>query len=608
MSEVMSKGAAPKTGVGLDSRAALEFVARASALVARSLDYEATLADVASLAVPELADWCAVDVVQSDGSLRQITSGHPDPELEELLMELRRLYREEKGSSEGARHVIETGESELATDVRDQPRIDIPAEAQEIYERLAPRSYMIVPLIARGRTIGALTLLSSREGRHYGEADLAFAEDLANRFALAADNARLYEEAETARQRLAFIANASEVLGRSLDLDRTLEQLARLAVPRLGDWCSIELKEEGGRIRNVATAHVDPEKVRLAERLRTRYPIDPEDPAGVAHVIRTGGAELYREIPDELLAEGARDEEHLAAIRELGLRSAIIVPLTARGRTLGAVTLVHAESGRLYGEEDLQLAQELASRAAAAVDNASRYTREHEAVVALQESLLPQTPTLDGVQFGARYLPATSALDVGGDWFDAFQVAPGRIGVAIGDVAGHGVDAAATMGQFRHGLQAYALEGDGPGSVVERVNRLSATFSAPVMATLVYGEVDRDRGTFSFVRAGHPPPLLRDRDGEVMRLESGGALPVGIEPNTRYEAEEVTLERGSTLLLYTDGLVEGKGGLERGLGRLERLLEATSDSPAAVCDEVLGGMERERSRADDIAILALRIT
>lgn len=596
----------PDAQSGLDSRAALEFLAEASTLVARSLDYEHTLAEVASLMVPELADWCAVDVVQPDGSLRQITSGHPDPELEELLMELRRLYREEKGSSEGAMHVIATGESELATDVRDQPRIDIPEEARRIYARLAPRSYMIVPLVARGRTIGALTVLSTREGRHYREADLSFAAELARRFALAVDNARLYEEANGARERLAFIANASELLARSLDLEQTLDQFARLAVPRLGDWCSIELKDEAGEIRNAATAHVDPEKVKLAEGLRTRYPIESEDPTGVANVIRSGHAEIYPQIDDELLAKGARDAEHLRLIRELGLRSAIIVPLTARGRTLGALTLIHAESGRRFDEADLHLAQELAGRAAVAVDNASLYTREHEAVVALQQSLLPaRLPEIDAVEFGVRYLPATSELDVGGDWYDGFLLGPNRVGIVIGDVTGHGVEAAATMGQFRHGLRAYAFDGGSPESVIERLNCFTTTFTRPGMATLVYGEIDLDRGELQFVRAGHPPPLLRDRCGRVSRLEAGGGLPCGIDGSAHYEAEKVVVDQGSTLVMYTDGLVEGEG-LEAGIRRLEGLLATTDDAPPALCEHVLAEMAVESSRPDDIAILALR--
>jgi serine phosphatase RsbU (regulator of sigma subunit) len=562
---------------------------------------------VAKLAVPELADWCAVDVVERDGSLRQVTSGHPDSELEDLLLELRRRYRQEKGSTEGVARVIETGESELAADVSDQPQMEIPADVREVYERLGPRSYMIVPLIARGRTIGALTFLSTREGRHYGPADLTFVQDLAHRFALAADNARLYLEAETARERLGFISNASGLLARSLDRDETLHQLARLAVPRLGDWCSIEVVDENGEIGNAATAHVDPERVRLADRLRTQYPVDPDDSAGVANVVRTGRPELYPEIPDELLVEGARDEEHLRAIRELGLRSAIIVPLTVRGRTLGALTLIHAESERRYDEDDLQLAQELAGRAAVAVDNASLYTRAHEAVVALQESLLPRMlPVIPGIEFGARYVPASSELDVGGDWYDGFVIGAERVSVAIGDVAGHGVGAAAAMGQFRHGLRAYALDGGGPASVLHRLNRLMEITTRREMATLVYGELDQARGVLSFVRAGHPPPLLRDPGGAVTRLEGAGGLPVAVDDAARYEETQVPFPVGSILFLYTDGLVEGRGELESGMAHLERLLAEPPESSEELCDRILAGMGSERSRSDDIAILSLR--
>lgn len=597
----------PTTGVGLDPQASLAFVARASELVARSLDYEQTLTEVASLAVPELADWCAVDVVQPDGSLRQVTSGHPDPELEELLMELRRLYRLEKGASEGVTRVIETGESELATDVTDQPRLEIPEHASEIYSRLGPRSYMIVPLIARGRTIGALTFLSTREGRHYGSLDLDFAQDLAHRFALAADNARLYQEAEMARQRLAFTSHAGELLARSLDLDQTLDQLARLTVPRLADWCSIELLQDDGEIANAATAHADPEKVKLAERLRTRYPIDPSDATGVANVVRTGRAELHPEIPDELLVQGARDEGHLREIRELGLRSAIIVPLTARGRTLGALTLIHAESGRRYDEDDLHLAQELAGRAAVAVDNASLYGREHEAVLELQQSLLPRRLSpIAGIEYAVRYVPATSELDVGGDWYDVFELGEERTGVAIGDVAGHGVAAAATMGQFRQGLRAYALDRVGPSSVLDRLNHLMATFSDREMATLVYAELDQAQDVLSFVRAGHPPPLLRDPDGRVTALDGEGGLPLAIDGATGYEATDIPFRSGATLFLYTDGLVEGGGGLDAGIARLERLLAKAPEAPDDLCTQILSGMALERSRSDDIAILAVR--
>jgi serine phosphatase RsbU (regulator of sigma subunit)/anti-sigma regulatory factor (Ser/Thr protein kinase) len=598
-----------QAGGVLDPQRALAFLAEASAVLARSLDYERTLAEVAQLAVPEFADWCAVDVVQANGSLRQITSGHPDPRIEEFLLELRRRYRQEKGTSQGAMHVIATGESELETDVRGAPQIEIASnEETGLYDTLAPRSYMIVPMVARGRTIGALTFLSTRDGLHYGPADLGFAQHLASRFALAADNARLYQDAEIARERLTYLARASELMAETLDLEETLQQVAYLVVPRLADWCAIELLAEDGSIQNAATAHIDPDKVKFAEEIRTRWPVDPDDPTGLPNVIRTGKPELYPEIPDELLEQSIEDPEQLEMARELGLSSILIVPLIARARTLGALTLVHAESGNRYDEEDLRFAEDLARRAAVAVDNARLYTQEHHAVVTLQQSLLPrQLPDIPGMQFAARYLPATSELDVGGDWYDAISLGDGNVGLVIGDVAGHGLEAAAVMGQFRNALRAYALDGAGPAAAVERLNRLTRTFEQHDMATLVYGEFDASANRMRFVRAGHPPPLLLTPDGGVTAINGQGSLPVGVSPNTHYEADVLDLAPDSTLLLYTDGLVERRGEtLDDGIHRLERVL---ADAPAgleALCDHVIQASVPDPKRADDIAILALR--
>ena len=180
----------------LNAEEALRFLDEAAAVLVGSLDYEHTVGRVAQLAVPALADWCAVDILEEDGSLRQITSGHPDPEQEQLLMELRRRYRAEKGATEGVTRVIATGEPELQTDISTAARIDIRDEESDAYERFGPKSYVIVPLAARGRTLGALTLLSTRPGRHYTEADLPLAMHLARRSSLAIDNARLYDTAE----------------------------------------------------------------------------------------------------------------------------------------------------------------------------------------------------------------------------------------------------------------------------------------------------------------------------------------------------------------------------------------------------------------------------
>ena len=605
----MRDEATHEPGGVLDPQRALAFLAQASAVLARaSLDYEQTLCEVARLAVPEFADWCAVDVVQRDGSLRQITSGHPDPRLEQLLMELRRRYRAEKGRSAGAMHVIATGHPELVTDTRVAPQMELPEDSDELFASLAPRSYVIVPLVARNRTLGALTLLSTRDGRHYGSADLEFAQHLGRRFALAIDNARLYQAAESARDRLEFMAKGSELLSASLDVDTTLAQLAELVVPRLADWCSIELLEDDGRLRNAGTAHVDPDRVKLAAQLRKRYPINPDDRVGVPNVIRTGRSELFAEIPDELLVQNARDEEHLRLMRGLGVSSILVVPLTARGHTFGAMTLVWAESGHHYTEEDLRFAEDLARRAAVAADNSRLYSREHQAAVTLQRSLLPrELPDVPGIEFAARYLPATSEVDVGGDWYDAVTLGDGSVGVTIGDVVGHGVEAAAVMGQFRNALRAYVLDGRGPDGAVERLNRLTRTFDQNDMATLVYLVVDTSSGNLRFVRAGHPPPLVRQLDGAVAQLNGRGALPVGVAPNVRYPSTTMRLEPGSTLLLYTDGLVERRGQpLEEGIAALERVLAEAPQPLEDLCDHLLAKLAPEVERDDDIALLALR--
>src|SRR4051812_46888341 len=189
---------AAETGQGvLSAEEALRFLDEAAAVLVGSLGYDQTLGRVAQLAVPLLADWCAVDILEEDGTLRQITSGHPDPEQEQLLLELRKRYRAEKGATEGVARVIASGEPELQVDVRGGARLEILAEEAELYERLGPKSYLTVPRPARGRPLGALTLLPTSPGRHYTEADLPIAMHLARRSSLAIDNARLYDAAES---------------------------------------------------------------------------------------------------------------------------------------------------------------------------------------------------------------------------------------------------------------------------------------------------------------------------------------------------------------------------------------------------------------------------
>jgi PAS domain S-box-containing protein len=467
-------------------------------------------------------------------------------------------------------------------------------------------SLAIVPLGVGGEPFGAVSL-SFAEPHVFGLAERAFMVAMSAQAAHALERGRLFEAERRRLQQLAFIAEASELLVESLDVDPTLRRLASLAVPRLGDWCSIELRRDDGGLRNVAVAHSDPNQVALAEELQKRYPPDDDAATGAPNVVRTGKSELYPEIPDELLAEAIVDDEHLRMIRELGMVSAMIVPLTARGRTLGAMTLVTAESGQRYTENDLAVAEELARHAALAVDNAMLYRREHDAAITLQRALLPQRiPAPKTAEIAVRYQPAGGHVEVGGDWYDVVETDSGHVGVVIGDVAGRGLKAASIMGNIRTALRAYILDGHEPAAAVEALNALMEEFEEPAMATLVFVAIDPVARRVEYVRAGHPPPLLRDPRGEVHDLDDQGCPPVGVAARSGFFSRSLDLEPGSVLLLYTDGLVERRGeGIGVGLDRLRRMFAAAPEGVEECADAILDGIGDARL-ADDAALLALR--
>ncbi|MCW3066378.1 MAG: multi-sensor signal transduction histidine kinase [Solirubrobacterales bacterium] len=376
-------------------------LAEASASVGATLDYERVLGDAARAAVPRFADWCAVDVVEPDGTFRQITSLLSDPEEHELLMELRRRYRSELGASAGVTRAVATGEPELRTDVRGASDLALRPEEGETYERLAPQSYMIVPLVARDRTLGAMTFLSTTPGRHYGPSDLDLATELARRLALAVDNARLYDEAGRVRDRLSFLLKASELLGETLDLDAMLGRLGELTVPTLADACRIYLLEPDGRLRAVSITHADRAKAALAAEIQRRYPVEPADEVGAARVVRTRQPQLIPDIPDDVLVAVAHNEEHLRMLRDIGMRSSLSVPVMGRDGPLGAITLIAAESGRRFGEDEVHLGVELARRAGAAIENARLHAAVSHRAASSEETL---GVLIDGVHDSAIFM------------------------------------------------------------------------------------------------------------------------------------------------------------------------------------------------------------
>ncbi|MGZ8650295.1 MAG: GAF domain-containing protein [Solirubrobacteraceae bacterium] len=233
-------------------------------------------------------------------------------------------------------------------------------------------------------------------------------------------------DSKDAELRERFLAEAGQLLASSLDDEQTLERVARMVVPRLADWCGVDMLDEQGDLQQVAVAHVDLAKGELAHHRRARYPPDLDAPTGVPAILRGGPAELYAEIPDELLVEAAVDEEHLRVIREVGLKSAMAVPMRIGDVTLGALSLVSAESGRRFDEADLLFANDLALRAATAVQNARLFQEQQRVARTLQASLLPdRLPDLPGWEIHAAYHAGERGSAVGGTSTTSFPWTPG---------------------------------------------------------------------------------------------------------------------------------------------------------------------------------------
>jgi GAF domain-containing protein len=489
--------------------------------------------------------------------------------------------------------VVLVGEQEIAERYPDLPEI-----------HLGERSVVCLPLRVATRTIGAIGL--SFPGRRTVEpAEMEFFEILADTCAQALERIAAQEAAARQTARLAFLADATTELARSLDYQATLQAVARLAVPTFADWCAIDLVEDG-RLHRLAVEHVDPAKVALAHELQERYPPDPDAPSGQWNVMRTGRSELIHEVTDEMLVASAVDEEHLRIARDLQLRSAVTVPLAARGRVLGVITWVSAESGRLYGADDLALAEDLATRAAVAIDNSQLHSETLAAAERLQHAVLPaRLPTIAGWDLASFYSPS-GRTEVGGDFCDAVPLADGRVVLFVGDVMGRGVAAAAAMAQMRAATRAYAAVDPSPRVVMGKLDTMFAQYPGEQLVTLVYLVADPSRDELVLANAGHPSAVILRADGSAEQLPVAEGPPLDTFSTAREELR-VPFGPGDTVLLFTDGLIERRDeDIDEGVGRvLDRLDRLASPDLAAGLARLAAELH-EPSRDDDVAAVALR--
>jgi serine phosphatase RsbU (regulator of sigma subunit) len=407
--------------------------------------------------------------------------------------------------------------------------------------------------------------------------------------------------------RMEFLAQVGDVLASSLDYQQTLRNVAGLAVPQIADWCAVDLFTEDGRREPVAIAHSDPAELRTAARLRSYEPEQLNSEQGLGLVLRTGESQLYTDIPDELLVAAALDDEHLRLLREVGMRAVLIVPLRVRERTIGALTMVDAESGRSFDRGDLEFAEQIAARAALAVEGARLYSERSAIARTLQDSLLPEAiPEIPGWEVAALYRPAGQEGEVGGDFYDFWEL-DGEWLMVIGDVTGKGVGAAAVTSLVRHTARAASEFDPRPAQVLARIDAALRRRPAVSLCTALCLRISPDGATLAV--GGHPPPLCIG-EGGVSEIGEHGTL-LGALARTRWPETRVELRPGETLVAFTDGVTDtvGEGGVRWGTDRLKAALaEARGLSPSEIGARLVTALDEFQvgAQADDTAVVIMR--
>ncbi|MFG3081872.1 SpoIIE family protein phosphatase [Streptomyces parvulus] len=432
-------------------------------------------------------------------------------------------------------------------------------------------------------------------------------------------------EQHLARERLQLVNEASVRIGSTLDVARTAQELADVCVPALADFVTVDLldpRENGGEPATVLEPPVSLRRTAHRSVTPDRPPAVAETgdldvyPAGSpqAESLISGRTIVASEAAGDLERRLEWDPVRLRKVRELGVHSVMSVPLQARGTTLGVAVFTRFRRPYPFTHDDVLLAEEVSARAAVCVDNARRYSREREATLTLQRSLLPRwLPPTAAVEAASRYLPAARA-GVGGDWFDVIPLSGMRVAVVVGDVVGHGIQASATMGRLRTAVRTLADIDLTPEELLTHLDDLVVRLSeesgdggaGEVGASCLYAVYDPVSRQCALARAGHPAPVLVPPDGppRLLDLPSGPPLGVGGLP---FESTELELREGSVLALYTDGLVESRErDADTGQALLREALAAPADSLDVACDRVLRTLLPSGGAADDVALLLAR--
>ena len=479
-------------------------------------------------------------------------------------------------------------------------------------------SMVIVPVTADSRALGVLILgfgsggpedlLSLEEpgARALEGSEIDLLGTIGRQAGQALERGRLHEQTLRQAERAAFLLDAARMLAGASDVADTVERVARLALDRLADLCVIDLETEQGPVR-AAALHRDPARQHLADEVRERHlqqrlPTHPSTRA-----LHQGATQWVRVVDDAFVAGVTVDEQHREAVRAMELSSVVAVPLIADGRRLGVLTLATDSRRTPFTEADVEVAEQLGLQVSLVLAKAQRYELDVRTSHTLQASLLPPSPPdVPGLATAVRYLAATHGVEVGGDFYDVVRLPDGQVALAVGDVVGHDITAAATMGQLNSVYRALLVDGPSPSAMIDRLQASWSLLGLQRMATALFASLDPATGQLAIASAGHLPPLVvADGHAEFLPVRPSRMLGAPPAPAPALEWAGV-LPVGATMVLFTDGLVESRvADLDEGLAALLEAARRWADrGPDELCDRLLEDLTGEH-RADDIALLAL---
>lgn len=503
--------------------------------------------------------------------------------------------------------VFSDGEPIWVPDVRRYPNLRRGAAASQA----GLKSGVAFPIRARGDTVGVFELFTverrpldaplldtvSMAAVHLG--------DFIERLNQNAERDRLLDEFAVMHRRQRFLLEANQALSTSIGLDATIDRLARVAAPAIGDLCLIDVVSSDGQIERLTAYHSDQSLQPLADELR-QFPPQPDGAHPAAIAIRSGTSTVADEMPDPFLVSTTHGSRHYQITRQLQFTSYVSAPLLSDGRPIGALSVISAGSGRRFGNEELRLLEELATQVASVIERERRFDEQHQVAQILQQSMLPEVKSRPGLTVCARYFARGENTEVGGDFYDVVDLGSSTAALVIGDVQGHDLAAVATMAKVRNGLRAFLQTTTDLDEVLWALDRFLRDQSERRFVTLALARLDITTGQLELALAGHPPPLLLGESVEEVKCRPAPPLGVGDDAiRSRYEIAQCQVPAGAGLLFYTDGLVEDRSGgpdarlpvLIDSLHRYRRL------PPELACDRVIDETLAGVPPIDDIAVL-----